>query len=135
VTTSPSPPINVMCTLQTNCVTSLVGPRAPGEWPGTPAPPITAAGGLALLLALVLRERAAGSQRRGERGAWVARVSPLLATFALLLLVMTWTACASNPPRLIPNAPATPAGVYQIQLVATAPGGVKQTVTLMVHVL
>jgi hypothetical protein len=49
--------------------------------------------------------------------------------------VMTWTACASNPPPAIPNAPTTPAGVYPLPILATAPGGVKQTVTLTVHVI
>ena len=44
---------------------------------------------------------------------------PLAAACLLVLLVMTWTACVSNPPAAIPGAPTTPAGVYQIQVMAT----------------
>jgi hypothetical protein len=80
-------------------------------------------GGLALLVGIMWR---CLSQR------WVIRLAPAL---VLLLLVMTWAGCVSNPPPAIPNAPTTPAGVYQIQVVATAPGGVKQVVTLNVHVI
>ncbi|HMD31815.1 MAG TPA: hypothetical protein VKG84_07880 [Candidatus Acidoferrales bacterium] len=52
------------------------------------------------------------------------------------MLVMTAAACVSgNLPPALPNAPTTPAGVYQIQLQASAPGGVKQSVPLTVHVI
>jgi hypothetical protein len=107
-----------------------VGPRGPRPQPETPLP-IPAIGGLVLLMAMLLRSRAFGRQ-----GRWAMRLAPAL---VLLLLVVTWTACVSNPPPAFPNKPTTPAGVYQIQLVATAPGpggvAVKQTVTLTVHVL
>jgi hypothetical protein len=60
------------------------------------------------------------------------RLAPAL---MLVLLVVAWTGCVSNPPPAIPNAPTTPAGVYQLPVVATAPGGVKQTITLTIHVI
>jgi hypothetical protein len=124
VTTTPSPPITVTCTLQTNCVAQLVGPRERWPHPGPLGPaPMEALGGVALLLAALLRYL----PRR-----WAMRLAPAL---VLMLLVVTWTGCVSNPPPAIPNAPTTPAGVYQLQLVATAPGNVKQIVTLTVHVI
>ncbi len=145
VMTSPSGPITVTCTLQTNCVPALVGPRAPWNVPGpwTPAP-LAEVSGLVLLLAMLCRKTARGSGRRsrsfGTGGVWAQRVVPVVAACVLVLLVMTWTACVSNPPAAIPNAPTTPAGAYQIQVVATAPGPagqppVKQTVSLTVHIL
>jgi hypothetical protein len=63
---------------------------------------------------------------------WAMRLAPAL---VLLVLVTAWTGCVSNPPPAIPNAPTTPAGVYQLPVVATAPGGVKQTITLTIHVI
>jgi len=123
VTTTPSPAVTITCMLQTNC-TQLVGPREPWPQPGPSSPvPVGAMGALALLVAL---------SRRHLPQRWAMRLAPAL---VLLLLVMTWTACVSNPPPAIPGAPRTPAGVYQIQVVATAPGGVKQIVTLNVRVI
>jgi hypothetical protein len=54
----------------------------------------------------------------------------------LALLVMTWAGCAnSNPAPAIPGAPRTPAGVYQLPIVATAAGGVKTVLSLTVRVI
>ncbi|HMD30538.1 MAG TPA: hypothetical protein VKG84_01430, partial [Candidatus Acidoferrales bacterium] len=131
ITTTPSPAIAVTCTLQTNCVAQLMGPRGP-EGPGTPMQPFAAFSGLLLLAAMLLRSRVFGLQRRGP---WAARLAPVCAMLLLVMLVMTWTACVSNPPPTIPGAPTTPAGVYQIEIQATAPGGVKQSVPLTVHVI
>ena len=139
VTMSPSPAVTVTCTLQTNCVTSLVGPSAPGTPPSAPltAPFAAAASGLALLLAFASRKlaTAAETQRRFAGPAWLARLAPICASLALFLFVVTWTACVHNDPPAIPNAPTTPAGVYQIQVVATTQHGGKQTVSLTVHVI
>ena len=128
VTTSPSGAIAVQCTLQTNCVANLVAPRGNGpQGPapfGPPAPlaPVEGMSAIALLAALGLR--------RAPRP-WAARLAPAL---LLLLLLVTFTACVNNAPPILPNQPTTPAGVYQIQVVATS-GGVKQTVALTVHVI
>ncbi len=148
VMTSPSGPITVTCTLQTNCVPALVGPRAPWNVPGPWTPSrgfgMAEVSGLVLLLAMLCRKTARGPGRRsrnfGTGGEWAQRLVPVAAACVLVLLVMTWTACVSNPPAAIPNAPTTPAGAYQIQVVATAPGPagqppVKQTVSLTVHIL
>ncbi|HMD31717.1 MAG TPA: hypothetical protein VKG84_07390, partial [Candidatus Acidoferrales bacterium] len=94
-----------------------------GPWGPEPLAPVGAMSAIALLMALLLR--------RVPRP-WAARLAPAL---LLVLLVMTWTACVNNNPPILPNAPTTPAGVYQIQVIATAPGGVKQTVSLTVHVI
>jgi trimeric autotransporter adhesin len=127
VTTSPSPAFNVTCTLQTNCVPSWVGPRDNGPQPGPWGTPVGSAAeamsAIVLLMALLLRR---------APQPWAARLAPVL---LLVVLLMTVTACVHNDPPVIPNAPTTPAGVYQIQVVATAPGGVKQTVALTVHVI
>jgi hypothetical protein len=131
VTTTPSPPFTIMCTLQTNCVPSLVGPRdngpRSGPWGAPVGTTVEAMSAIALLIVLLM----ALLLRRAQRP-WAVRLAPAL---LLVLLLMTWTACVHNDPPVIPNAPTTPAGVYQIQVVATAPGGVKQTVSLTVHVI
>jgi len=66
---------------------------------------------------------------------WAARLAPALALMVLLALMMATAACTNNLPPPLPNQPTTPTGVYQIQIVATAPGGVKQMVPLTVHVI
>ncbi|HTQ85631.1 MAG TPA: hypothetical protein VMI93_05435, partial [Candidatus Solibacter sp.] len=130
VTTTPAPPTTVTCTLQTNCVAALVGPRGPSNQPPWTPPPF----GVVLLLAVVV---AAEVRRRGPGGAkgFVRQLGQVCGMVVLVLLVMTWTACVSNPPPAIPGAPTTPAGTYQIQLVGTAAGGVKQVISLTVHVI
>jgi len=133
VTTSPSPPITITITLQTNCVVSLMGPRAPGgSQPQTPAAPFGAIGGLALLLAVSLRKVV--PSRSGANG-WAQRLAPACAMVVLLFLVMTGVACVSNLPPALPNSPTTPAGVYTLPITATAPPNVKQMVPLTVHVI
>ena len=129
VTTSPSGPITVTCTLQTNCNPSLVAPRAPWPAPGpwTPAP-LGAATGLALMLAMLCRKTAGGA-------GWAQRLAPVAAACVLVLLLITFAACVNNPAPIIKGAPTTPAGVYQIQVVATAPGIPPQAVPLTVHII
>jgi len=120
VTSSPSGPITVTCTLQTNCTTALVGPRAP--WGGRPWTPPPAA---AVLLAAVL---AAMRWRRGGSGRAVARqLVPVCGAVLLVVVVLTCAACVNNPKPLLPGAGTTPAGVYQMQIVVTATtsGGAK----------
>jgi hypothetical protein len=134
VTTSPSGPITITCMLRTNCNTLLVGPRRPWNSPPPFAPaPLAEISGLALLLAMLCRKI---RPTRGGQGR--TQLIPLGAAVLLVLLVMTWTACISNPPPAIPNAPTTPAGVYQIQVMATV-NATGQTVTLLkpltVHIL
>ncbi|HUJ40490.1 MAG TPA: hypothetical protein VLW54_08085, partial [Candidatus Acidoferrales bacterium] len=132
VTTTPSGPITVTCTLQTNCVPALVGPREHRpEGPG-PLAPGAELGGLLLLVAMLCRK---GAGRASRGGGWAGRLVPVAAAVLLVLVVMSGAACVSNPPPAIPGAPTTPAGVYQIQLIATAPGNVHQTVSLTVHVI
>jgi len=131
VTTTPSPPTTVTCTLQTNCTTTLVGPRAPWKGPGPwTAPPL----GVVLLLAALL---AIHGRRRGPIGArwWTRRLSPACGMLLLVVLLLTWTACVNNPKPVLPGAGTTPAGVYQIQLIGTAAGGVKTVLTLTVRVI
>jgi len=128
VTTTPAPPTTVTCTLQTNCVPSLVAPRGPGNGPaGTPGPV-----GAVLLAALAA---ALAWRRKGGTGGLAGRLVPVAGMVVLVLLVMTWTACVSNPPAAIPGAPTTPAGTYQIQLVGTAAGGVRQVLPLTVRII
>ena len=129
VTTTPSPPITVTCTLQTNCNPSLVGPRAPWQQPGPWSPaPLAGMSGLALLLAMLLRKTA-----RGAGG--TQRLVPVAAACLLVVLLFTCAACVNNPPPAIPGAPTTPAGVYQIQVIASAPGIPQQSLLLTVHII
>ncbi|HUJ41261.1 MAG TPA: choice-of-anchor D domain-containing protein [Candidatus Acidoferrales bacterium] len=127
VTTTPSPPIIVTCTLQTNCNPALAGPRAPWpQVPWTPAP-LAGIGGLALVLAVLLRKSALAG--RGQR------LAPLAAVCLVAVLLLTCAACVNNPPPAIPGAPTTPAGVYQIQVIATAPGIPSQMLGLTVRII
>jgi hypothetical protein len=45
---------------------------------------------------------------------------PVCGMALLVLLMLTWTACVNNPAPLLRGAGTTPAGVYQLQVVATA---------------
>src|SRR5208282_1238179 len=90
VTMSPSPPIVVTCTLQTNCVTALVAPRAPWNAPPWTPPPF----GVVLVVAMLA---ATQWRRRGPAGGrgFVRQLIPMCGMLLLVLLVMTWTACVS----------------------------------------
>ena len=126
ITCPASGPVAVKLTLQTNCVTQLVGPENPWRTPGSgplPVAPLLAAG-LMLLWFLVARTSPAGSRR-----------VPALAALALLLVVATFTACVHNDPPALPNAPTTPAGTYALMIVGTGPTGAKSTLTLTVRVI
>jgi hypothetical protein len=154
VTTTPSPPIPVTCTLQTNCTAALVGPRAPWNRPGPwTAPPL--AGVLLLAVALVfagvLADHAVALQKAGRVAVLIAihwrrrgpagertlarNLAPACGMLLLALLMLTWAGCVNNPKPILPGAGTTPAGVYQIQLIGTAAGGVKTVLTLTVHVI
>jgi len=120
-------PVAVMLTLQTNCVPSLVAPGNPWQTP-RPGPMgmmlLSVSSAALLLFALRRRTLPAGSWQR-----------VVLAGLALFLLVGTFTACVSNDPPAIPNAPTTPAGTYQLAIVGTGPTGAKSTLMLTVRVI
>ncbi len=131
VTTAPSGAIVVKCTLQTNCNTSLVGPKPPSNAPPWTGPPV----GVVLLLAMLIamhRNRRSSGESRG----WAGQMAPALGMVLMLVLLLSWTACVNNPAPAIPNAPTTPAGVYQIQVVATVTAtGQTVTLPLTVHII
>jgi len=132
VTCPSANPITITLTLQTNCVVSLVAPHSPWQTPldgGLPGAPPAALPLVALSSALLLF-----AVRR--RTAQVApRLAPMLAALALVLLVGTFTACVHNDPPILPNAPTTPAGTYQLAVVGTGPTGAKSTLMLTVRVI
>jgi len=134
VTTSPSPPITVTITLRTNC--TWVGPRQQGPGPGGGPVPVllVCCGALALWLwRLTVAGRTFGAGASGRR--WALQAAPALLLLVLVVLPLLGTGCASNPPPTIPGAPRTPSGVYPLQVIATAPGGVKQVLTFTVRVI
>jgi hypothetical protein len=113
-----------MVTLQTNCVTGLIAPRRPGSGPGPMLPaPLAALWLVALLLVAVMRRYL--PQR------WAMRLAPAL---VLLVLVVTWAGCVSNPPAILPGQPQTPPGNYTLPITATSTSGT-QTLLLMVRVI
>ena len=124
--------------VQTNCTTSLVAPPAGGGWPPPSLPqvpaPLAAPGVLAFLTVLMWR-KAAPSRNFGSSRPSVRSLVPACAALLLVLLVMTWTACVSNPPPAIPNAPTTPMGTYQLTIVGTGPTGAQVTVLLNLHII
>jgi hypothetical protein len=116
--------ITITVKLQTNCVTGLLAPRGPGSGPG-PIPPAPLAAlwlSTLLLLAVIRRYLPQG---------WALRLTPAL---VLLLLVVTWTGCVSNPPAILPGQPQTPPGNYTLPITATSSSGT-QTLMLMVRVI
>jgi hypothetical protein len=116
----------ITVTLQTNCVTGLIAPRGPGGGPvpprGMPAPLAALWLGTLMLLAVM---------RRYLPQRWALRLAPAL---VLLLLVVTWTGCVSNPPAILPGQPQTPPGNYTLPITATSSSGT-QTLLLMVRVI
>ena len=138
ITASPSAPVPVMLTFQTNCVVGAPAAHAPAPQPPAPMPPFAAFSGIALLLVLACRKaapsRSIGTGRLSAGRVWAQRLVPMAAALLFLLLLMTWTACVNDPPPLIPNAPTTPAGTYTLPVTATAPGGVTKSVTLTINV-
>jgi hypothetical protein len=127
ITKSPSQPVVVNLTFQTNCVVTHMAPRGPGSQPSVPAAPM----GAVLVLAVLVTMR----WRRGNRArGWVPQLATACGIVLLVVLVMTWTACVNDPPPAIPGAPTTPAGTYTLPVTATAPGGVVKTLTLTINV-
>ncbi|HTQ87481.1 MAG TPA: choice-of-anchor D domain-containing protein, partial [Candidatus Solibacter sp.] len=107
----PTPP-SVIVTVLTNCNPALVPPG--GRPPVLPAPFAGLwVGTLALFVLL----------RRMMPRAWLVRAAPVL---LLLLLVVTWAGCVSNPPPAIPGAPTTPAGTYPVTVSANGLNVTKQ---------
>src|SRR5208283_1956226 len=135
ITCPSATPVTVTVKLQTNCVPALVAPfrpAGPGRGPGSGLPGSFAALWVAaILLAAGMRR----SGRFGKRQGWARQVAPVCAVLLLVLLVMTWTACVSNLPPAIPNAPTTPAGTYPLTIVATGPTGAHVTIVFTVHVI
>jgi len=111
----PTPP-TVVVTVQTNCNPAMVGPAR--RWPPPTLPAPFAALWLGTIVLYVLMRRLMPNSR-------LTRVAPAL---GLLLLVVTWAGCVSNPPPAIPGAPTTPAGTYMITVTANG-----MNVTQMVH--
>jgi len=102
----PTPP-SVIVTLRTNCVTSMLPWRPSGPAPILPAPFAALWVGTAALYAL--------ARRCAPRSRLLTRAAPVL---LLLLLVVTWAGCISNPPPAIPGAPSTPLGTYSVTVTA-----------------
>jgi len=139
ITVTSTGSITLTVILETNCP-GLLAPRQP--WPQPPVPllptPLGALGMIAWFLALAWRRIApAGSRVFGIRNQspWVRRLVPACAGLLLVLLVMTWTACVSNLPPILPNQPITPAGVYPLTISASVPGIQPVTVKFTVHVI
>jgi hypothetical protein len=131
VTTSPSGPITVTCTLQTNCNTALVGPRPPWNAPPWTPPPFAAVLLLAMLAAMRWRRSETHSVRSFAR-----QIVPIGAMLLLVLLMLTWTACVNNPKPILPGSATTPAGVYNLQVVATVTStGQTVKLPLTVHII
>jgi len=81
--------------------------RPSGPAPILPAPFAALWVGTAALYALL--------RRCAPRSRLLGRAAPVL---LLLLLVVTWAGCVSNPPPAIPNAPSTPVGNYIVTVTA-----------------
>ena len=114
---------SVLVTVQTNCNPGmLVPPSGPFAPPALPAP--FGALWLATIVLYVLLRRLAPQSR-------LSRAAPVL---FLMLLMITWVGCASNPPPAIPGAPTTPAGVYGITVMANG-SNVTQQVQLTLRVI
>ena len=130
----PTPP-TVTVTLQTNCIGQLVGPRNPvgGPFSGMPAPIGAIWAAVLLLFAMAQRKRATGKAER-----WAGRLVPICAALVLVLLVAGFSACVSNNPPAIPGSPTTPAGTYNVTVMAAASGGqlnVTKLLNLVVRVI
>ena len=133
VNTTPSQPVNLTITLQTN----VVAQSAVGRWPLPTIgsfPLLAAIGGIVPLALWGRKALRKGSPRRRLAVCWAAK--PALASFAfLLLLALSFTGCGGNSHTGSSNAPATPPGTYQLPVVAIASGGAEQSLNLTVQVL
>ncbi|HUJ40467.1 MAG TPA: choice-of-anchor D domain-containing protein [Candidatus Acidoferrales bacterium] len=117
----PAPP-TVVVTVQTNCNPALVGPARRWPPPILPAPFVALWMGT-LVLFVLLRKLAPNSR--------LTHAAPVL---VLLLLVITWAGCVSNPPPAIPGAPTTPAGTYMVTVTANGMN-VNQSLQLTIRVI
>jgi hypothetical protein len=124
VTASPGPQTIVTVTLLTNRAARLIAPRMPYTWRQSEPPGPLPLGALAAwVLLIVTLPRILPRQ--------AMRLAPAL---VLLVLVITWTGCTNNDRMATSGSPTTPAGAYQLPVVATGPGGVQKTVTLTINV-
>jgi trimeric autotransporter adhesin len=133
VNTTPSQPTALTITLQTNTVAHSAVERQP---PSTSRslPLFAAINGIVPLALWGSNELRKGSRRRRFAVRWAGKSA--LAYSAFLLVLALWlTGCGGNSYSANFNAPSTPPGTYQLPVVATAPGGVQQSVNLTVQVL
>jgi streptogramin lyase len=133
VNTTPSQPTALTITLQTNTVAHSATERQP---PSTSRslPLFAAISGLVPLALWGSKKLRKGSRRRWFAVHWAGKSA--LAYSAFLLVLALWpTGCGGNSYSANSNAPSTPPGTYQLPVVATAPGGVQQSVNLTVRVL
>jgi len=115
----------ITVTVETNCNTSLMAPPTGGSPPILPAPFAGLWVGTLVLFVML---------RRVLPRPWLARAAPAL---LLMLLVITWAGCVSNPAPAIPGSPTTPAGNYVVTVTATGANGVNvmKVLTLMLRVV
>ncbi len=113
----------VVVTLKTNCVSSMLPWRPSGPAPILPAPFAALWVGTAALYALL--------RRCAPQSRLLSRAAPVL---LLLLLIVTWAGCVSNPPPAIPGAPTTPLGSYKVMVIANGMN-VTQQLVLTVNVI
>ena len=133
VNTTPSQPTALTITLQTNTVAHSAVERQP---PSTSRslPLFAAISGIVPLALWGSKELRKGSRRRRFAVRWAGKSA--LAYSAFLLVLALWlTGCGGNSYSANFNAPSTPPGTYQLPVVATAPGGVQQSINLTVRVL
>jgi sugar lactone lactonase YvrE len=125
VTASPGPPTTVTVTLLTNRAAKLIAPRMPYTWlQSEPLGPLPLGALAAWVLLIVTLPRCLPRQ-----------AMRLAQALMLLVLVITWTGCTNNDRITTSGSPTTPAGAYQLPVVATGPGGVQRIVTLTIHLL
>jgi streptogramin lyase len=132
VTTTPSSPSALTIRLQTTATTQAAS--VPGGPPTMPSLPLflTISG----VAPTAIRRRKFLS-KEGFRWLAGAAGEGLASTWAalLLMLVISFAGCGSNPSHAISNAAPTPPGTYQLSVVATAPGGVSRSIKLTVQVI
>jgi sugar lactone lactonase YvrE len=133
VTQAPSPPIALTIILQTTGVTQFVAQRS-GRRTMEPPPALVTISGMVLLAMWRRRAFTRRSSSSGLAGAWSAGLVSTRVAFVLLLLV-SLTGCGANSPRAISHMAPTPPGTYQLSVVASAPGGVNQAISLTVQVI
>jgi sugar lactone lactonase YvrE len=126
VMTTPSSPITLTITVQTAGVAQVAAEQGGPRTMASLSFFVTISG--AVLLAIWWRKASGtGGGLAGTRGVGLASTVAAL----LLLSAVSFAGCGSNPPHTL----QTPPGTYQLSVVASAPGGVNQSISLMVQVI